>query len=220
VYLPRAASGKVATYERVGVMDPAALDVAVARAVEVLAEGGLLAHPTQTVYGIGGAVSPGVDRCAARMKGRDPDLYPLLRIASDRAALLAAFPGLAWTDAASALADRYWPGPLTLILDHDSSSTVAVRVEAHPVTRRILAAWGAPIGSTSLNVTGTPPAAKLAEARLCLERMPEAGVPTLLVEAGDLPGEPASTIVSLGADGPRVVREGAITAAEVLQCVR
>ena len=210
----------MATYERVGATDPAALKGAVARAVEVLAEGGLLVHPTQTVYGIGGAVRPEVDRCAARMKGRDPDRYPILRIASDRTALLAAFPGLAWTDAASALAERYWPGPLTLILDHESRSTVAVRVEAHPVTRRILAAWGAPIGSTSLNVTGTAPATKLSEARMYLQRMPEAGVPTLLLEAGDLPGEPASTLVSVRSDGPRVVREGAITAEEVLHCVR
>ena len=210
----------MATYERVRTTDPATRDTAVTRAVEVLAAGGLLAHPTETVYGIGGAVSPEVDRCAARLKGRDADRYPLLRIASDRSALLAAFPGLEWTDAASVLADHYWPGPLTLILDDASGSTVAVRVEAHPVTRMILSAWGAPIGSTSLNVTGTPPAAKLSAARLCLERMPDAGVTTLLVEAGDLRGEPASTLVSFASGRPRVVREGSITAEEVLRCVR
>lgn len=210
----------MATYERVCAADPATLDVYVARAVEILAAGGLLAHPTQTVYGIGGAVRPEVDRCAARLKGRDADRYPLLRIASDRSALRATFPGLEWTEAASALADRYWPGPLTLILDDESGSTVAVRVEAHPVTRSILSAWGGAIGSTSLNVTGMPPAAKLSEARRCLEGMPDAGVTTLLVEAGDLAGEPASTLVSFVSGRPRVVREGSITAEEVLRCVR
>lgn len=207
-------------FEGVPVAGRAALAAAVARAVDVLQSGGLLAHPTSTVYGIGGAARPDVDLLVSRLKGRDSDRHPLLRIASDVAVLREAFPDLRWTEAACRLADRFWPGPLTLILTGDSGSTAAVRVEAHPVTRTVLAEWGRPIGSTSLNVSGAPPATTVPQARACLGAMPSAAVPTLLLEAGDLPGAPASTLVSAGSGGVSVVRQGAIKEEEVRLCLR
>ncbi len=210
----------MAEFDAVPTSGSVELKAAVTRAVDVLGEGGLVAHPTSTVYGLGGAARPDVDRMASRLKGRDSRRHPILRIASDASVLREAFPDLEWTEAAHRLADRFWPGPLTLILSEVSGATTAVRVEAHPVTRAVLTEWGRPIGSTSLNQAGTPPATTVPQARQCLADMPVAEAPTLLLEAADLPGGPASTMVSVTAEAVTVVRGGALSEEDVRRCLR
>lgn len=193
----------------------ASLDAAVCRAVAVLRAGGVLAHPTDRVYGIGGASRADVDRAVSAMKGRELDRFPFLRIALEPEVLRRAYPGLVWPAGAERLAARLWPGPLTMVLADGSGGSLAVRVEGHPVTRAVLEAWGEPITSTSLNVSGEPPACTADEARRCLAGMADPGVPVLLLDAGDLAGPPPSTLVSFLGPTPAVLREGAIPRVEV-----
>jgi len=180
---------------------------AVARAAEWVRAGGILAHPTSTVYGLGGRPVAGVDRAIAAAKGRDAG-RPLLRVAASRAAVeaLARRP---WPPGADALADAFWPGPLTLVLP-DGTAGTAVRVDAHPVLRALLETLGEPMSSTSLNRSGEPPVREAGVAREWVEAAAAAGHVVALLEAGDLPASPSSTIVSLTGPEPTLIREGAI----------
>lgn len=183
----------------------------VAEAAAALGRGEVLAHPTETVYGIGGATQRADGRVRA-LKGR-PEDAPLLRLAHDVDALRASHPSLRWSGAATELAGAFWPGPLTLILDDGSARGLGVRVEGHPLTRSVLAAWGGTMSSTSLNPTGEDPAAKASEARAALDGLAGDGGPAVLwLDAGDLPGGRPSTLVSLRDPEPRLIREGAIDA--------
>jgi L-threonylcarbamoyladenylate synthase len=194
------------------------LDRAVSRAVEVLRVGGVLGHPTSTVYGIGGAVRDDVDLRIADMKNRGIDRSPILRIGLDADALRRSFPDLLWPPLAERLAARFWPGALTLVLADGSGGGVAVRVEGHPVTRAVLDGWGAPVGSTSLNLAGAPPAVASEEANEVLAAMPDPGVPVLLLDCGRLAGPPPSTLVSFVGSTPVVLREGAVSREAVEAC--
>ena len=201
----------MAAYEVLAVSSGASgLERVVRKAVEVLHAGGVLGHPTDTVYGVGGAARADVDRRVAGMKMRSADEAPILRIGLDSEVIRRAFPELVWPAAAERLASRFWPGALTLILTDDAAGSVAVRVEGHPVTRAVLAGWGAPIGSTSLNLAGAPAAVTSEEAHGCLAAMPDPGVPVLLLDCGELAGPPPSTMVSFLGSSPTVLREGAI----------
>ena len=178
------------------------------RARAGLAAGALLAHPTTSVYGLG-AGDPEFDRVVSRLKGRASGI-PILRLVSDSARLRRVFPTVVWPEVASVLAEAFWPGPLTLVLDDESASGLAVRAESHPATRAILSRWDGTLGSTSLNPSGAPPACTLDEARATLGAMPDPGRPLLLVAAGDLAGPPPSTLLSLRGGELRLLREGAV----------
>lgn len=177
-------------------------------AVAVLRGGGLLVHPTESVYGIGG-VPRALDDEIARLKGRAAN-RPLLRLAGSRDSLRRSHPRLQWSRDAEALADAFWPGPLTLVLDDGSGPGLGVRVEGHPLTRRVLRDLGGTMSSTSLNRSGAEPASTEEEVRRALEAMPPAEVPVFRLTAGTLPGPPPSTVLSLRGGRPRLLREGAV----------
>ena len=134
----------------------------VARAADLLRAGGLVAIPTETVYGLAADARDG--RAVARVyaaKGR-PSFNPLIVHVADADAAFAL--GEA-EDAARRAADAFWPGPLTLVLPlragHGLSplvtaglSTVALRVPAHPAARALLAAFGGPLAAPSANPSG------------------------------------------------------------------
>ena len=211
----------MARYESVAVSAGAAsLDRGVCRAVEVLRAGGVLAHPTDTVYGIGGAALGEVDVRVATLKGRTLDGAPLIRIARDMETLLEAFPELVWPVEARRLALRFWPGAVTLVLEDGSGQGTAVRVEGHPVMRAVLSDWAAPIGSTSLNFAGESPAVTAEQSRECLDWMPDVEAPLLFLDAGVLPGPPPSTLVSFLGSIPTVLREGAVPADAIQDCLK
>lgn len=211
----------MARYETIAVSAGAAIwDPTVRRAVAVLEAGGVLGHPTDTVYGIGGAVRSEVDQRVAALKGRELDRSPLLRIALDADVLRRSFPDLEWSLRAKQLASRFWPGALTLVLPDSSGKGVAVRAEGHPAMRAVLKAWEGPIGSTSLNVSGEPPAVTAGQAARYLEMMPDVDVPVLLMDAGHLAGTPASTLVSLLTPTPTVLREGAVPLQAIEDCLK
>ena len=95
-----------------------------------------------------------------------------------------------------------------------------MRVEGHPVIRAVLRAWGAPIGSTSLNRAGEPAALTPSQSRECLDRMPDVEAPLVFLDAGTLPGPPPSTLVSFLGSVPAVLREGAVPAAAIRDCLQ
>ena len=198
---------------------PAILDVRgqaepdLATAVAHLEAGRVLAYPTETVYGLGGACTPDAVDAVRRLKGREAD-KPLLVLVPSADAV----EELRWTDDARELAAVFWPGSVTLVLDdpdgrfppgvRSAAGAVGVRLSPHPVVRRLLSGFGAPITSTSLNEPGSPPVPSGHEAREVLGRLGGSGV--LLVDAGTLPPSQPSTVVDCTGPSPRVLREGAV----------
>lgn len=183
---------------------------------------GLIAYPTETVYGFGcGLYDGALDRLVA-LKRRVLDKAFLLLL------LDPALAGVDWTESARLLARAFWPGPLTLSMRAlpgafpprvlSASGTVAVRVSSHEGVRRILAEYGAPLTSTSANLPGERPALSAAEARTVLRDVAGAGE-VLVLDGGTLPLSPPSTIVDCSAEPPRVVRAGAVTATELAEII-
>jgi L-threonylcarbamoyladenylate synthase len=137
-------------------------DAAVAAAARALADGALVAFPTETVYGLGAdATNSAAIARLYQAKGR-PVFNPLISHVAD----LAAAEQIARFDArAVALARAFWPGPLTLVLPKALTSavaelatagldTIAIRIPSHPVARAILAAFGKPVVAPSANISG------------------------------------------------------------------
>jgi L-threonylcarbamoyladenylate synthase len=187
------------------------LEQEILAAAAALREGGLVAYPTETFYGLGARArdAAAVARLA-RVKGR-PDGKPLPLLAADRAQVesVAELSG-----AAERLAARLWPGPLTLVLPARpglpeeitaGTGTVAVRVPGSATARALARAVGEPIVSTSANLSGAPPPAAAGElAAELVERI------DLVLDGGRTPGGAPSTIVVVEAGGIRLVRAGAI----------
>jgi len=184
----------------------------ISRAVEVLRDGGIVAFPTDTVYGIGahGMLPQAVDKLyAAKERPRDKAIPLLLPGPEALPALVAAVP-----EAARALAARFWPGALTIVLRRSpdvpdavtaGGETVAVRVPDHALTLALLRALAAPLAATSANLSGEP-APDTAEGVLAqLE-----GRIDLILDGGRCPGSVASTVVDLTVDPPAVLRAGEI----------
>jgi len=194
---------------------------ALPRAVAHLREGGLIAYPTETVYGLGSRARLAEVQALARLKGRRLD-KPFLLLVADRD--MAAEQGLAFSEAATALARAFWPGPLTLVLPggggrlpdvlRGSEGGIAVRWTSHRGMARLVRALGEPVTSTSANLPGSPPAPG-AEA-IARDFAPAVEAGTLLVlDGGVLGNSPPSTLVDCTLPAPRLIREGAVTLAEL-----
>jgi L-threonylcarbamoyladenylate synthase len=188
-------------------------------AVRWLAGGGIVAFPTDTLYGL--AVDPfSSDAVAALfdLKGR-PSTSAIPLVAGSRVAIETWLGRL--DDASGALAERFWPGPLSLIVDapstiaaavHAGTHSVAVRVPDHDLARAFAEACGHPITATSANVSGAPPVSTAAALGTI------AGDPRVLViDGGPTPGGPPSTIVDARRGEPIIVRDGAIARDRVLR---
>jgi tRNA threonylcarbamoyl adenosine modification protein (Sua5/YciO/YrdC/YwlC family) len=177
-------------------------------AVTALRRGDVVAVVTDTVYGlVCDPAAPAAVERVYRLKGRPSDLELTLL-----GATALQLEGLVrWSPVASALAGRFWPGPLSLVLPVGErrlaiprrGTTLSVRVPGHEVTRRLLERSG-PLASTSANVHGRPPAASAAEV---LEQFGDAI--TVVLDGGS-PGGVASTIIDCSVTPPRVLREGPI----------
>ena len=186
-----------------------------------LRRGGLLAYPTETVYGLGSRAETGAVARLAAFKGRAEGKPFLLLVAGRR---MAEAQGLVFTAAADTLANAFWPGPLTLVLRggegrlpdalRGPEGGIAVRHTSHPGMATLIAALGYPVTSTSANRPGTPPAPGAAAV---LEWFaPGVRDGTLLVlDGGVLGNVPPSTVVDCTTPEPRMVREGAIPRAEL-----
>ena len=196
-------------------------DADLTEVVDHIRSGGVVAYPTETVYGLGSACSAqGIDT-VREVKGRSSK-KPLIALVESAESV----EGLTWTDFASELASIFWPGALTLVLaDPDrtypdgerseESGAVAVRVSPHPLVVRLLAELGAPLTSTSLNAEGETPVSSGRAARGVLERL--GGPPTYLLDVGTLPASGPSTVVDCTGPEPVVLREGTVPI-ERLRC--
>lgn len=191
---------------------------AVQRAVEVLRVDGVFAHPTSTVYGLGARARSDLDRVVVRLKGYREE-RPLIRLAASATQVRQRRPDARWTDAAGRLAERFWPGGLTLVLEDGTENGLAVRVDGHPVARAVPAALDDLVSSTSLNRSGEAPARDPVEASSALESMGPWGRRCAFLDAGPLPESPPSTLLSLRADPPRVLRSGAVEPDEIRDCL-
>jgi L-threonylcarbamoyladenylate synthase len=191
-------------------------------AMAVLKGGGLVAYPSDTVYGLGAAASDAraVERVfAVKGRGVEKALSLLLADAADLPPLCAEVPFLA-----RVLVQRYWPGPLTLVLRRSPAfesaalsggDTVAVRVPDHPFLRELIRALGEPITGTSANRSGEP------ACRTAQEVERELGDEVDLIIDGGPSGEGLeSTVVSLTGTLPVVLREGAIPRVDVNRLAR
>ena len=201
-------------------IDPFTPDASLLReAAATLASGGVVAYPTDTLYGL--AVDPrdaGAVRRVCEIKGRAPDAAIGL-IAADPEQVEAQVGHLTGLD--RRLADRFWPGPLSLVIAAVSSlapgvvgadGTAAVRVPAHAVARGLARAAGHPLTATSANRTGQPPAATADDVAAAL-----GDAIAVILDAGPAPGGPPSTIVRVVGTEPTLVRAGAIAWARVLE---
>ena len=194
-------------------VDPLAPDTgAMDRAVRLLAEGQLVAYPTDTLYGL--AVDPRSPAAVERLfhaKGRPANLAVPL-IAAD-AGQVARHAGRL-TSLARSLAERFWPGPLTLVVDASAElngrllaggRTVAVRVPDHAVARALARALGHPVTATSANRSGAPPATTAAEAAAAF-----GGDLACVLDGGPAAGVAPSTIVDASGAAPVLLRSGAV----------
>ncbi len=192
-------------------------------ALEQLRSDGLVAYPTETVWGL--AALARSTRALARLrawKGR-AEQQPISILVSGAAVL----PELGFQDdeRVRALIDRFWPGPLTLVLRCEgrfapgvarNDGAVGVRCSTHPVARQFVAcveqAGLGPVTSTSLNESGDPSVSSIDAARsLCAASKGEVHLLDLPPDAGEAKGESApSTVLDLTAEEPRVLRWGAI----------
>lgn len=195
---------------RLAIRSPGALE----RALELLRRGEPVAFPTDTVYGIGAhaLLEEAVVRLY-RAKER-PAHLPIPLLLPDSAAMEAIcrdVPPLAWR-----LAERFWPGGLSLVLGRAAlvpnavtagGPTVAVRVPDHPLVRELCQRLGAPLAATSANRHGQPPpvTAEGVEAAL-------GGRISLILDGGRCPGGVASTVLDLTVTPPAILRPGPVTA--------
>jgi L-threonylcarbamoyladenylate synthase len=198
---------------------------AVPRIAAHLRGGGLLAYPTETVYGLGSRVQAEDVRALTRLKHRRAG-KPFLLLVSHRA--MAESTGLAFNEAAEALARAFWPGPLTLVLPggggrlpdvlRGPEGGIAVRWTAHTGMARLIAALNEPLTSTSANLPGAPPAPGAA-AILRDFAAAVAGGTLLVLDGGVLGNRPPSTVVDCTTEPARLVRAGAIGRDELRRAV-
>ena len=189
----------------------------VEHAIEILKKGGLVAFPTDTVYGLG--ANSGDEKAVAKvyqakMRPRHLPLPLLLSHVSQMEGLARDIPDLAWL-----LAERFLPGGLSLVLHKApsvsslitaGSEKIALRVPDHPVPIALIEGLGAPIIGTSANVTGAPSPLTAQEAAQQMGDRVD-----LIIDGGRCPGGVESTVVDLTGDVPRILREGAISRREI-----
>ena len=183
-----------------------------AAAIEVLRAGGIVALPTDTVYGIAVALETagGIEALFAA-KRRPPDKGIMLLLADAAQA-----PTIGqWPASAGTLADAFWPGGLTVIVPQrpdvvlpaaltGGAATIGLRVPAHDAPRALAAAIG-PLPTTSANVSGVPEASDAAE---IVAQLGDAIA--LVLDGGPAHGGPPSTVVDCTVKPPRILRIGAV----------
>ena len=203
--------------ELIKIYDPQQDAEGVRRAAELLRQGGLVAIPTETVYGLAAdACNAEAVRAVYAAKGRPSDNPMIVHIA-DREMLpelVASAP-----PAAALLAEAFWPGPLTMVLPRSQRvpltttgglESVAVRMPSHPVARAVIRAAGVPLAAPSANRSGSPSPTTY---RHCIDDL--WGLVDAVVESDDCAVGVESTVVSLLGEVPQILRPGAVTPEDI-----
>ncbi|MGB8648072.1 MAG: L-threonylcarbamoyladenylate synthase [Anaerolineae bacterium] len=191
--------------------------VALARAVALLEQGEVIALPTDTVYGVAadGLNPDAIEKLyAVKKRSRDKAIPLLLASAEDLALVVAEAPR-----GARVLAERFWPGALTLVVRarenlpailRAGGNSVAVRVPDHPTPRALAQTLGRPLAATSANLSGGRDPSTAQEVLDQLDgRLP------LVLDGGRVGGGVPSTVVDFSVEPPRVLRIGALAVAEL-----
>lgn len=180
---------------------------------EILRRGGLVAIPTETVYGLAGnALDPAVSARIYAVKGRPSDNPLIVHISAmkELPPLVAEIPA-----AAKKLAEAFWPGPLTIIMKKSAIvpkettgglDTVAVRMPSHPAARAIIRAAGVPLAAPSANLSGLP--SPSAFEHVCDDLM---GRVEAIVDGGDCAVGLESTVITVAGEVPCVLRPGGVS---------
>ena len=186
-------------------------------AIAILKKGGIVAFPTDTVYGLGADPlnEQAVDRIY-KVKKRPPNL-PLPLLLAEKSDLLkvaSVVPEIAWQ-----LVERFLPGGLTLVLRKSSwvpsavtagGDTVAVRIPDHPVPIALIRGLGTPIVGTSANISGRPSPVTAEQVREQLGDKVD-----FIIDGGRCPGGTESTVLDVSSKVPALIREGGIPRAEL-----
>jgi L-threonylcarbamoyladenylate synthase len=187
------------------------------RGVSVLKQGGIVAYPTGTVYGLGACASlpQAIEQIyEVKERPRNMPLPLLLADVSQITEIAESVPPVVWS-----LVRKFLPGALTLVLPRSGSvpdvvsgggSTVAVRIPAHPVPIALIKGLGTPIVGTSANLSGRPSPLTAEEVYSQLDD--RVG---LIIDGGRCPGGRESTVVDVTGENPMILREGAIAGEEI-----
>ena len=188
-------------------------DAELAEAAEILRNGGLVAIPTETVYGLGAnALDESASKKIYEAKGRPSDnpLIAHISCMDELSALVSEIP-----EAGRKLAEKYWPGPLTMVFPKKEIvpygttgglETVAIRMPSDPVANRLIKLAGVPIAAPSANTSGRPSPTK---AEHVVEDMN--GKIEMIIDSGEVGIGVESTIVDVSGKVPMLLRPGAIT---------
>jgi L-threonylcarbamoyladenylate synthase len=183
---------------------------ALARAVQVMLRGGLVAYPTETSYGLGcDATNEEAVRRVFKAKARNAEKsLPIIVASTSMAAKY-----LWLDDRALALAKKFMPGPLSLVVPRkkglarslSSTGTISFRVSSHEFARALASRLGKPVVATSANISGEPPAYSPQE---IVSRFGDEV--DLVVDAGKLAERPPSTVLNLASPKPELLRKGVL----------
>ena len=186
-------------------------------AVEILNSGGIVAYPTDTVYGLGAnpANEQAIDKIyRVKRRSRELPLPLLLADVSDLTKVASIVPDIAWQ-----LAERFLPGGLTLVLRKShrvpgtvtaGGDTIAVRIPDHPIPTALIRKLGVPLVGTSANISGKP---SPVTADGVYEQLGEAV--DLIIDGGRCPGGIESTVIDMSGEVPVVIREGTVSREEI-----
>ena len=188
----------------------------IGKGVKILKKGGVIAFPTDTVYGLGADAfnSRAVERIyEIKSRPKHRQLPLLIADTSQLPAMADPIPGIAWF-----LAERFWPGGLTLVLPKADSlpaylapvSSIAVRVPNHPVCLALIQRLGNPLIGTSANISGQPAALTAEEVGQQL-----GGKIDFIINGGKCPGGKESTVVDVTCESPIILRQGIIPSHEI-----
>lgn len=200
-------------------MDKSSSDIQkqIEKGISILRQGGLVAYPTDTVYGLGACstLPYAVERVySVKERPRNMPLPLLLANTAQITMVADSVPPVAWL-----LINRFLPGALTLVLPTSSSTpdtvtgggkTIAIRIPAHPVPIALIEGLGSPIVGTSANLSGQPSPLTAEEVYSQLSDKVD-----LIINGGRCPGGKESTVVDVTGETPVVLREGAIPLEEL-----
>ena len=189
------------------------------QAASILRDGGLIAFPTETYYGL--AVDPFNEKALERLFSikKRPAVKPVLVLIPSREDIFRVTDAV--PDAADQLMDRFWPGPLTMVFSArkelssmltGGTGTIGVRISPHPVAQALLHAYGEPLTATSANRSGGSPAITASE----VEEIFGDDI-DMVLEGGRTPGKKPSTLITFTGNSIECIREGCIPFSEITQ---
>jgi L-threonylcarbamoyladenylate synthase len=189
----------------------------ISRAIASLRSGNVIVFPTETVYGLGAdALNPEAVQKVFQLKGRNPQ-NPIPIIVADRAMLRGLIDKI--PPIAEKLIERFWPGPLTLVLQAGPDTPkqllnirggVGVRISSQPIATQLARELGRPLTATSANPSGKPAASTIEQAKNYF-----AGEIGIFVDGGKLPPKIGSSVVEVIEDRIKIIREGEISVTQI-----